>query len=85
MVIICVTFAYNVHELIATEVAVVVHGSTSKIFGSIKTAMIDLFDEWYDVVNEAAAATATVAAAVRIQEGRSFQYWEFMKHEALGV
>lgn len=41
-------FSYDdILELIATKVVVVVRGAILKVFGSIKTIMIELFDERY--------------------------------------
>ena len=49
-----------------------------EMFGSIKTTMIEIFDDRYAAVTEAAAAvgTATVAAA-RPQGGNSLLFREF--------
>ena len=45
------------------------------MFGSIKTAMVEYFDEQYAALSEAATVAATAAvAAVGINVGRAFQY-----------
>ena len=48
------------------------------MFGSIKTTQIEMFDESYVVVNEAAVAVATVVVAVaRPHGGDSMLFLEF--------
>lgn len=48
-------------RIIAAKVVVAVWEAIPKVFGSIKTVMIVMFDERYAAVTEAAAATATTA------------------------
>ena len=51
------------HELIATEVVATVPSAILKVFWSIKTTMVELFNEKYSTVSEAAAAVATTTVA----------------------
>lgn len=68
----------DIRDLITTKVVVVVRCAIPEVFGSIKTAMIELFNEGYFILSEVVvvAATTTVAA-VGVQARGSFQYWEF--------
>ena len=60
----------NICELIASKVADVVWGAIPEVFGSIKTVMINLFNERYVVVSKVAAVAATVYVATTwIQKG----------------
>ena len=48
------------------------------MFGSIKTTLIETFDERYDALTEAVAAAATMAiVAARLQVGDLLMYREF--------
>ena len=44
----------HIHEMIATEVATAVRGLIPEFIGSIKTSMIELFDDCYVALTEAA-------------------------------
>lgn len=50
-------FDDQIHEIIATEVVVVVRKSMSKIFGTIKTVTIELFDDRCATLIEAVVAS----------------------------
>ena len=58
----------EIHDLIVTKVADAVRGAIPKVFGSIWTAMIELFDERYVVVVEVAVDNTTAG----VQERASF-------------
>lgn len=61
-------------ELIAAEVSSTIQRATQELFGSIKTTMIELFDERYALVSEVVAATTTVdVVAIGAQVRGSFQ------------
>ena len=55
----------ELRQMIHNEVATAIRAEISEMFGSIKTTLIETFDERYATVIEAiaAAATAPVAAA----------------------
>lgn len=58
-------------EVIATEVAPAVQRSMPEKFGSIKTDMIDLFDDRYAALSKVFSASATtIISAARISGGR---------------
>ena len=68
----------QIQEVIATEVANAVRWSIPEMFGSIKTIVIELFDDWYVVLSKASAATTTtVVAVVGIRGERSLWYLDF--------
>ena len=68
----------NICELIANKVVVVVRGTIPEAFESIKTAMLELFGEWYTAVAEATAAAATAVVVIAGgRGGRSFQNCDF--------
>ena len=50
--------------IVAAVVATIIRRAISEMYGSVKTMLIETFDERYPAVNEATivAATATVAA-----------------------
>ena len=50
----------QIQELISTEVANSVCGSTPELFGSIKTTMIELFDDRYATLTETSIIVATL-------------------------
>ena len=54
----------DIRELIATEVLVAVQGAIPEVFGSIKTVMIELFDERYADMDEVGIAAATTTIVV---------------------
>ncbi|CAH1443351.1 unnamed protein product [Lactuca virosa] len=68
----------ELRQMIRDEVAAAIRAEIPKMFGSIKTTLIETFDERYAEVTEAtaAAATATVATA-RPQGGDSMLFREF--------
>ena len=48
------------------------------MFGSIKTTMMEFFDDCYATIAEtAAAATSAAVAGAGVGTGRVFQYWDF--------
>ena len=51
----------RVREIICEEVVEIVRGQIPEMFGSIKTAMMEYFDDIYAALAETAAATATSA------------------------
>ena len=55
----------EIHRMIHDEVAAAIREAIPEMFGSIKTTLIEKFDERYAAVSEAdaAAATAAVTAA----------------------
>lgn len=67
-----------IHEWIEAVVSATVRKMIPEMFGSIKTELISIFDEWYVVVASIAAATATsiidVTALLREKE---MPYMEF--------
>ena len=68
----------QIGELITTEVATTLMGSIPEMFGSIKTTMIELFNDFYVSLIEAVAAAATVVVTPAVILGdKSFQYWDF--------
>ena len=65
----------KVREMIHTEVVSIVRGQIPELFGSIKTAMMEFFDDRYAAYSETTAVTATTTiVAARIGAGRAFQY-----------
>ena len=64
--------------IVAAEVAMVIKETILGMFGSIMTAMIELFYERYVVVTEVVVVTAIVAVvATRPHEGDLMLYREF--------
>ena len=62
------------------EIAAAFRAQLPEMFGSIKTAMVEYFDERYAALAETAAAAATsavTAAGVGGGAGRAFQYRDF--------
>ena len=65
----------RIREILRDGVAALFRAELPELFGSIKTAMIEYFDERYAALAETAAAAATAAvAAARGGAGRGFQY-----------
>ena len=63
----------KIREIISTEVATAVHRSMMEMFGSIKTAMIELLDDHYTALSEAAVVVAIVTVCTKgIRGERSF-------------
>ena len=68
----------QIWEIIATEVVAAVRRSMPEMFGSTKTTMIEMFDDRYTALTEAATITSTATiAVVGIQMERAFQYRDF--------
>ena len=65
----------RIREILHDEVAAMFRAELSELFGSIKTAMVEYFDERYAALTETAAAAAVVAAWGGA--GRGFQYRDF--------
>ena len=57
-----------VREIIGEEVLEIVWGQIPEMFGSIKTAMVEYFDECYVTLAETAAAAATTAVTTTGEE-----------------
>ena len=68
----------EIRRLIHDEVAASIQEAISEMFGSIKTTLIEKFDDRYAAITEAAVAVATTAVtAARPHEGDSLLYREF--------
>ena len=68
----------RIREILRDEIAELFRAELPKLFGSIKTAMVEYFDERYAALIETAAAAATAAvAAAGGGAGRGFQYRDF--------
>ena len=68
----------KIHKIIHEVVAATIREAIPEMFRSIKTMLIEIFDERYIVVTEATAAAATVAlAAARPQVGDSMLFRQF--------
>ena len=64
--------------MILNEAGTDVWGSIPEFFGSIKTTMIELFDDRYAAFSEVVVAATTAAvAAMGIYRERSFHYRDF--------
>ena len=60
----------EIRRIIHEEVAAAIRAEIPEMFGSIKTTLIETFDEHYAALSEAAVAAATAAiAAARPQGG----------------
>ena len=60
----------EIRRIIHEEVAAAIRAEIPEMFGSIKTTLIETFDERYAALSEAAVAAATAAiAAARPQGG----------------
>ena len=73
----------RVREIIRQEVVSIVRRQILELFGSIKTSMMEFFDDRYATLLETATAIATIIIVVAvIGIGRAFQYQDFdnMKH-----
>ena len=66
----------KIRELIVVEVVAAARGAIPKMFGSMKNAMLELFDKRYVVVTKVVVVTAT-ATVVAARVGGSFQYRSF--------
>ena len=68
----------RIRDILHDEVAAMFRAELSELFGSIKTAMVEYFDERYaDLAETVAAAAAAVVAAEGGGAGQGFQYWDF--------
>lgn len=68
----------ELRQMIHEEVAAAIRAEIPEMFGSIKTTLIETFDERYTEVTEAATVVATAAvAAARPQGGDSLLFQEF--------
>ena len=70
----------RVREIIHEEEVELVRGQIPELFGSIKTAMMEYFDDRYAALAEtdaAAVASAVTAAGGGVGFGRGFQYRDF--------
>lgn len=62
-------------RIVAAKVAAMIRGAILEMFGYIKTTLIETFDERYDSVTEAVAATTTTVVVVaRPQRGDLLWY-----------
>ena len=70
----------RIREILREEIAELFRAELPELFGSIKTAMVEYFDERYAALTETATAVATAAvAAVGGGASRGFQYRDFDK------
>lgn len=68
----------RIREILHDEVAALFRAELPELFGSIKTAMVEYFDERYAALVETAAAVATVTVAIAGGGAdRDFQYRDF--------
>lgn len=68
----------EIRRIIHEEVAASIRAEIPKMFGSIKTTLIETFDERYTALSEAAVAAATTAiAATRPHGGDVLLFQEF--------
>ena len=68
----------RIRDILHDEVTAMFRAELPELFGSIKTAMVEYFDERYAALAETAAAAATTAvAAAGGGAGRGFQYRDF--------
>ena len=68
----------RIREILHDEVVALFRAELPELFGSIKTTMVEYFDERYAALTETAAAVATAAvAAAGGGDGRGFQYRDF--------
>ena len=59
----------EIRRIIHEEVAASIRAEIPKMFGSIKTTLIETFDERYAALSEATVAAATAAIAVARPQG----------------
>lgn len=59
----------DILEMITTQVTKVVREAILEMFGSIKTVMIEIFDERYGAVTEAAIVVTTAVVATTELQG----------------
>ena len=74
----------RIREILHDEMAAMFRAQLPKMFGSIKTAMVEYFDEPYAALAESAtAAVIAVIAAAGGGVSRGFQYRDFDKRSHL--
>ena len=74
----------EIRRIIQEEVAAAIRAEIPEMFGSIKTTLIETFDEKYAALSEAAVAAATAAiAATRPQGGDALLFREFRNTKPL--
>ena len=74
----------EIRRIIHEEVAAAIRAEIPEMFGSIKTTLIETFDERYAALSEAAVAAATAAiAAARPQGGDALLFREFSNTKPL--
>lgn len=65
----------DIHDWIEKMVAISIRNMIPEFFGSIKTELIDLFDEWYVVIASiVVAATTIVVAATTLPGDKDMPY-----------
>lgn len=68
----------RIREILHDQVVALFRAELPKLFGSIKTAMVEYFDERYAALTETATAAATAAVAPTGEgAGQGFQYRDF--------
>lgn len=68
----------QVKEMIHDEVVSIVQGQILELFGSIKTSMMEFFDDRYASLSETVATVGTTTVVVvEIGLGSAFQYRDF--------
>lgn len=71
-------------DLISTQVTSTIKEAIPELFDSIKTRLIDMFNNPYaDVTNISVATTIIIVAAGVPQRGGQMHYWEFGKTKPL--
>ena len=74
----------QVKEMIHAEVVYIVWGQIPELFGSIKTVMMEFFDQRYVALSKSVAATATVVV-VDAEIGGGLPIPGFRQYESPGV
>lgn len=73
-------------EMITTQVTMDIREVIREVFRSIKTTMIEMFEEHYVAISEVTIAIATVTVSVAGHQGRGlFQYQDFSNMKSPGV
>ena len=76
----------EIRQMIHDEVAAAIRAGIPEMFGSIKTMLLETFDERYATVTKAAAAaTTTAVATARPQGGDSLLFREFSNTSHLSL
>ena len=74
----------EIRELTSTEVVIVIRGQIPEMFSSIKTTMIEYFNDRYAALSEAIVAAAnTIITADRVHGERTFQCQDFNNEKPL--